>query len=276
MPEPLMDFRCYIGKYEFKRFDELDKNQQEYIESANMPHLVQVGPGRLVKPSRKALHYAVGLLLQTKMPKWWAANGFASDDEHARALHQQLIISDEEDDDFDPEELSLLKRNVLAITRHIGMLTGGGPDPQTNPSFEDFEGDEESYVFYHEPLRTWIWLAAWLQRIFALRDENTNFDVVVGPLSVFLSNRPGKPISMQVRPENTLDALLYVVAGMIVGGTEVQTCDNCRKPFLEGGKRGGRNKKRAGSRFCSNKCRYEYHNEARRKARATKTVRKRT
>ena len=46
MSEPLLDFQCWVGKYEIKRFDELHKNQQEYIEAANMPHLVQVGPGR--------------------------------------------------------------------------------------------------------------------------------------------------------------------------------------------------------------------------------------
>ena len=202
------------------------------------------------------------------MPKWWEANGFASDDEHARALHQQLIISDEEDEDFDPEELSLLKRNVLLIARTIGMLTGGGADPQTKSNFADFDDDEENYVFYHEPLRAWIWLAAWLQRIFTVQ-HNKNFEIPVGPLYVFLSRRPGQPISMHVRPENTLDALLYIAAGMIAQGTTSQTCDKCGKPFLEGGERDPRNKKRAGSRFCSDKCRYEYHNEARRKAKAS-------
>src|SRR5262245_1041678 len=252
MSEPLMDFQCYVGKYEIKRFDELDKKQQEYIEAANMPHLVQVGPARLIRPSRKALNYAVGLLLQTKMPKWWAANDrFESDHEHARALHQQLIISDEEDEDFDPEELSLLKRNVLVIARTIGMLTGGGADPQTN-----FEVDDERYVFYHEPLRAWIWLAAWLQRIFTIHESNKDFEPPVGPLHVFLSNRPGQPISMHIRPDSTSAALLYVAAGMITRGTVLQTCDKCRTPFLEGGDRTGK-KRRSGSRFCSDKCRYE-------------------
>jgi hypothetical protein len=260
-----MDFRCYVGKYEIKRFDELDKAQQEYNEAANMPHLVQVGPARLITPSPKALNYAVGLLLQTKMPKWWAANDrFESDNELARALHQQLIISEEEDE-FDPEELSLLKRNVMLIARTIGMLIVGGADPQSN-----FDSDDERYVFYHEPLRAWIWLAGWLQRIFTLRERNKNFDLPIGPLYIFLSNRPGQPISMHVRPDSTLDALLYVAAGMITRGTVLQTCDKCDTPFLEGGDRTGK-KRRGGARFCSDKCRYEYHNEVRRKARATKS-----
>src|SRR5262245_27957455 len=127
MAEPLIDFQCYVGKYEIKRFDELDEKQKEFIEAANMPHLVQLGPARLITPSPKALTYTLGLLLQTKMPKWWAANNrFESDHEHARALSQQLLTWDEEDVDFDLDELSLLKRNVLLIARTIGMLTGGG------------------------------------------------------------------------------------------------------------------------------------------------------
>lgn len=266
MPEPLMDFQCFVGKYEIKL---LHRNELEYIEAANMPHLVQVGPARLIKPPQKALSYAVGLLLQTKMPKWWAANDrFESDDEHARALSQKLIISDEEDEDFDPEEISLLKRNVLGIARTIGMLTAGGPDSRTDQT--NFEVGDDRYVFYHEPLRGWIWLAKWIQRLFALREHNKKFELPVGDLSVFLTNRPGQPISLHVRPDSTLNALLYVVAGMLARGTTSQACDKCGTPFLEGGERTGK-KRRGGARFCSDKCRYEYHNEVRRKARATKS-----
>jgi hypothetical protein len=265
MSDPLIDFQCWVGKYEIKRFDALDKKYQEYIEAANMPHLVQVGPAKLIRPSSKALSYAVGLLLQTKMPKWWAAEGLDPDPVRAAKMYSQRLIISEEEEDFDPEELSLLKRNVLLIARNIGMLTGGGADPQTQASFED---DEDGYVFYHEPLRAWIDLAGWIQRIFALREHKKDFDIPIGPLSIFLSNRSGQPISMQIRPDSTNDTLLYIAASMVARGTAVQTCNKCGKPFLEGGERDPRNKKRAGSRFCSDKCRYEYHNEERRKAKS--------
>jgi hypothetical protein len=147
------------------------------------------------------------------------------------------------------------------------MLTGGGPDPQTNFG----EPDDVGYAFYFESLETWIDLAGWVQRIFAIREQKKDFDIPVGPLSVFLSNRTHQPIAMHIRPDTTHEALLYIAARMIAQGTTFQTCNKCGKPFLEGGERGGRNKKRAGSRFCSDKCRYEYHNELRRKtARKTK------
>ena len=267
MSEPLMDFQCYVGKYAIMRFDELPEKHQEYINPANMPHLVQVGPAKLIRPSHKALNYAVGLLLQTKMPKWWTTRApLDPADPEVRDIiwNQRVIISDEEDD-LDPEEFSKLKKNVLLIARHIGMLSGGGADPQTNQ-----DPDDVGYVFYHEPLETWIDLAGWIQRIFAIREQKIS-DLPVGPLTMFLSSRPRQPISMHIRPQDTHAALLYVAARMIAQGTTFQTCNKCDKPFLEGGERGGRNKKRAGSRFCSDKCRYEYHNEERRKARAARS-----
>lgn len=226
-----------------------------------MPHLVQVGPAKLIRPAPKALTYAVGLLLQTKMPKWLAAKGIKPDQ-----IYSPVIISDEEDDDLDPEELSTLQRNVLVIARHIGMLTGGGPDPQTN-----FDIDDDRHVFYHESLRTWMVLAQRLQRIFTIREHEKHFDLPVGLLDIFLSNRPRQPVSMHIRPGDTHEALLYFAATMIARGTVVQTCDQCGKAFLEGGDRDRRNKKRAGSRFCSDPCRWRYHNEERRKARANKS-----
>jgi hypothetical protein len=250
MLEPLLDFQCYVGKYEIKRYDELDKKfREEPIEVANMPCLVQVGHAKLIRPAPKALNYAVGLLLQTKLSERLAKFIDGA----------PFIISDEENDDLDPEELSRVQRNVLAIARRIGMLTGGGPDPQIKFDF-----------FYDESLRTWMELAERIQWIFTIRENEKEFDIPVGLISIFLSNRP-QPISMHIRARNTHDALLYVAAGMVARGTVVQTCDQCGKAFLEGGERDRRNKKRAGSRFCSDKCRYDYHNEVRRKARATKS-----
>jgi hypothetical protein len=266
MAEPLVDFQCYVGKYVIMPFAKLPEKYRPYDGPANMPHLLQVGPAKLIRPSHRVLSYAVGLLLQTKMPNWWACRGEidpADPEIRDHIWSNRLAIWDDEDD-LDPEEFSKLERNVLLIARHIGMLMNGGPDPQTISE----DPDSDDWSIYQESLEKWIDLAGWIQRVFTIREHEKDFDLPVGPLSVFLSSRPRQPISMHIRPSCTLDALLYIAAGMIARGTTVQTCDNCDKPFLEGGERGGRSKKRAGSRFCSDKCRYEYHNEERRKAKS--------
>jgi hypothetical protein len=54
---------------------------------------------------------------------------------------------------------------------------------------------------------------------------------------------------------------------MVARGTTARTCDNCGTPFPEGGERSGRTNKRVGARFCSDKCRYDFHNEVNRKKR---------
>jgi hypothetical protein len=70
---------------------------------------------------------------------------------------------------------------------------------------------------------------------------------------------------LAIRPDDLMQALVLYAARMIAAGTGLNTCLNCNLPFLEGGGRDRRNRKRAGSRFCSEKCRYGYHNELRRK-----------
>ena len=76
LAEPLMDFQCYVGKYEIKRLDELpdpDKFMRDF-EPANMPYLVQVGSAALRRPKLDYLKAAVGHLLQTPTSKWTAAD----------------------------------------------------------------------------------------------------------------------------------------------------------------------------------------------------------
>jgi hypothetical protein len=86
----------------------------------------------------------------------------------------------------------------------------------------------------------------------------------VGDLGVFLiPDKDNKPV-LALRPHNIFDALTLVAARMIATGTTTFVCENCKTPFLSGGSR-GRNKRRGGARFCSDRCRYEFHN--RRKAR---------
>src|SRR5262249_4350904 len=142
MAEPLMDFECHVGKYEIRRYDELPENARslDYHDAPNMPYLLQVGPGRLIRPKPDFLRAAVGHLLQTRMPRWHAA------------MEKRWKWTDPID--FDPEELSLLKRNVLLITRHIGMLN---EFPEAKHGFDP-----------HESLEKWVDLAQWIQKSFAV------------------------------------------------------------------------------------------------------------
>jgi hypothetical protein len=88
----------------------------------------------------------------------------------------------------------------------------------------------------------------------------------VGQLGIFLiPNREGKRV-LALRPETMQDALILYGARMLATGTTFNACEHCHAPFLSGGTSRA-NKKRGGSRFCSDKCRYSYHNEANRKLR---------
>jgi hypothetical protein len=255
-----MDFQCYVGKYEIKRFDELpEKNQIMERGFAgwpppNMPYLVQVGPATLVKPKPNHLRAAVGHLLQTPQANWYDASN-----KWMQAAHDDGVRGAPFDN---ADEVSALEKNVLLIARHIGMLRGSGPEADAARA--------KRGLTRCESLDKWASTARWIQMAFAVRALETGDAAGVGDLKIFLVNR-GREVSMHIRPNNTHDALMYVAAMEIARGTTFQACDKCGKPFLEGGERDRRNKKRAGSRFCGDKCRYEYHNEVRRKARATKS-----
>jgi len=87
----------------------------------------------------------------------------------------------------------------------------------------------------------------------------------VGNLGVFLvPDRDNKPV-LALRPQKPQEALALYAARMIATGTTFNICENCKAPFLSGGTR-FRNK-RGDARFCSNECRWKWHNEERRKAR---------
>jgi hypothetical protein len=86
----------------------------------------------------------------------------------------------------------------------------------------------------------------------------------VGELGIYLVPDKDKKPVLALRPDSMFDALTLVAARMIATGTTFNICENCKTPFLTGGSR-GRNKRRGDARFCSDRCRYEFHN--RRKAR---------
>ena len=173
MPAELMDFGCYVGKYEIKRFEELPAGSQlhelaaevyggsaaEFLQSdfdasPDVPYLVLVGPAKLLKPERKTLDYAVGLLLQTKVDKLSRAQAVRSDAirkklKSCKSRREELRLLDKfrtEPINFDPEQLSALKRNVLAIARCIGMLIVHD---------QDYQFDQPSFILA-EPLSDWI------------------------------------------------------------------------------------------------------------------------
>jgi hypothetical protein len=89
---------------------------------------------------------------------------------------------------------------------------------------------------------------------------------LVGEVGIFLvPNKDGERV-LALRPVDLVSALTLYGARMLATGTTFDMCEFCNTPFLRGGA-GRTNKKRGDSRFCSDKCRYRYHNEANRKLR---------
>ena len=71
------------------------------------------------------------------------------------------------------------------------------------------------------------------------------------------------PHNATVRGSAMTFALNYRAAQMIAGGITFQICKNCGTSFFGGGAGHGKIKKRAGARFCSDKCRWTHHNKVR-------------
>src|SRR5262245_5225515 len=132
MTEPLMDFHSYVGKYEIQHFDELPAKDRKSTEGHEWrpqfcyPHLdhfflVQIAPAKRVPQRLSALKHAVGLLLKT------------------------------DTSDLDEEGFSKLKRNVLSISRTIGLLEGE---------------DDKWRVGTPEPLGKWVLAARSIKGLF--------------------------------------------------------------------------------------------------------------
>jgi hypothetical protein len=134
--------------------------------------------------------------------------------------------------------------------------------------------------FKQEPMENWDELAKFLRLIFsggqAIDDEaflrhRPEKVQRVGELGIYLIPEGGGKPKLALRPDNLYSALVLHAARMISSGTIYLACEHCKTPFLGGGSSRGHNKKRADARFCSDECRYGYHNEMRRKtARKTK------
>ena len=146
---------------------------------------------------------------------------------------------------LDAEEFSNLERNVFLISRHIGLLR------QHESDFEK-EG-----ILIHKSLEYWINAAQDIQTIFSNRDARRGLqgDIAFGHLTICVAFK-ANGASLHLRPENTQAALNYHAAQMVAGGITFQICKNCGTSFFGGGAGHGKIKKRAGARFCSDKCRW--------------------
>ena len=86
----------------------------------------------------------------------------------------------------------------------------------------------------------------------------------IGRLTLYMSFKSGGFRSMAILPENTDQVLIYRAAQLASSGTKLQRCAKCESPFLIGGSR-AREKKKEGTRFCGEQCRWDYNNARRKK-----------
>jgi hypothetical protein len=215
-----VDFQTYVAPdYEFR-------NKPEF-RVGFARELVALGKPKLVRPKRKALGLALGLLLRTPVP----------------GRNKEVKNSD---------ELAHLERNVLAVAKHIGLLMA------RHDEYADLKHESE-------PLYFWLHFAQTIQLMFEGRRPGTIYPV--GTMVINLACKSDGSCFMTVRPQKTEDALVYHAAQMIAKGTISQTCEQCGTAFLSGGTASGKDKKRGDARFCSDECRWKFHNESRRRAR---------
>ena len=137
-----IDYACYVAAYELRRGDELPEKDRQFIhDPPNVRHLVQVSRAKLIRPKRKTMDMVVGLLLKTRVPK----------------LRDGTIA------DLNADELAALERNVLAISRQIGMLHAG--------RFSSGEIKTDLDYLHHEFMSGWFELAQWKRRMFTRQTE---------------------------------------------------------------------------------------------------------
>jgi hypothetical protein len=238
-----VDFQTYIAPdYEFReRIKSKDYLKMEQGMAALTGHkpgrsvthereLVALGKPKLVRPKRKALDFAVRLLLRTPVPPAYGSN------------YREPSA----------DELAQLERNALWIAKDVGLL---------NASHDEYaEPKHES-----EALQFWLYLAQTIRLMFEGRRPGTIYPV--GTMRIHLACKSDGSCFMTVRPHTTHDALVYHAAQMVTKGTISQTCEQCGTTFLSGGTGRAKDKKRGDARFCSDECRWKFHNETRRRAR---------
>ncbi len=244
--DELFDFHCWVGSYELRLPNE---PSEPLWMAAPFPRLHLTGPAKRVRPRREALDKVVDLLAGLKMPKlerdsreWGERFGYG--EETADMVRRQLRDGTPRGVEPDPEEFAALGRIVSAASKQIGML-----------GWQDVGPPE---IGHSECLNNWIVLAWNIQLVFQA-PRISNGPAKVGDLGVFLVNAPKSGTAISIRPSDANAAVIYHAARMVAAGTAFQTCAQCRTPFLAGGMR-GKKKKRAGSRFCSDQCRWDFNN----------------
>jgi hypothetical protein len=241
MAELEMDFQAPVAQaYELRRADELSQRPWKPETYPDLRYIVAVGKPRLVRPKRWAMDGAIGRLLQIPMPRRATATGDAAKRAKVAPLAQ--------------EEVAALELNVLLIAKHVGLLWGYLEDKKSPAE----HGPRPDY----ESISSWFDFARSIQETFKGRDYLANLPIC--DIGVYLSRQSDGSRSMVMRPIFAHQALSFHAAQMIAGGAVSQTCEHCGTPFLSGV---GGGEKRGGARFCSDKCRYSYHNEAKRKRR---------
>ena len=164
-----------------------------------------------------------------------------------------------------PADYTDIEKSALAISSYLGFLTG------RFDRWTERDGDD----LPHESLKEWVRYADEIQTMFFGREASAKLPEhlmsIVGRLEIVLFYKP-EGVSMLLLPVYTGDALIYHAAQMVTNGTKLQNCEYCHSPFLSGGETRDRGKRRSDARFCSDECRWKFHNEARSKAKRKKKL----
>jgi hypothetical protein len=137
-----------------------------------------------------------------------------------------------------------LKIEIPKLARSLGMILGRGPRI----------GDD-----IVETLSDWYYWADCLRRMFDFKNPSQPGTV----LHVDLNYRSDRPPTLVIKPPKLAAAIMFHAMRSIAAGTALQSCAQCRTPFMSGGGR-GRGRKKAGAHFCSDRCRWTYYNENKR------------
>lgn len=237
-----IEFEWPVARYEFRPADaerlaefESTFGKQTEIPEADLPaylgHIVSSGETRDVKHKARDLEEAV-----RKIVEW----GF---------------------------KLNSLPTLALSIARKLGTI---GSFSTQHPLSRGLSPQKDE-------LMEWHWLACNLYRMFEGKAFNwegpfpggkrtevqwphkaAHFQGKVGIYMV--PGRDGKP-KIAFQPYDLKSALVLSAARMISDGSTLGKCLGCESTFI----RGTGSKRRGDARFCSPRCKWEFHNEQRRK-----------
>jgi hypothetical protein len=207
--------------------------------------IVAQGEPRLRRPKTSELDYAVKTLLQIA-----SVEARHNDDDR---LEQQRELED-------------LVRPMLheAVPKLAGMLGLLYVGPIVDGLFGSAIRKRRKE---RELISSWYSLARALKLMFDYEKKpfGSAFGGVGVELGVYLV--PAETgVNLAVRPPNLWSAIMVHGARSVASGTGFSVCRSCNIPFLTGGQR-ARFKKKSGSQFCSEKCRWDFNNAKRRKRR---------